>query len=122
MKSLKYVDLLAEKHNLKNDVAICKLLNWSSGQISQYRSGKRIMDDEACLALALALNVNPMEIIGAACIDRAEKTGQHSLWEVFMQRMAATAASVILGLVAISGFTAPDTAQAQVVQKGPFPP
>jgi hypothetical protein len=30
-----------------------------------------------------------MEIIGAACIDRAEKSGQKSLWEVYDENSAA---------------------------------
>lgn len=96
MKSVRYIDLAIQKGGHKNDFGLSKKLGWSSGAISMYRSGKRIMDDEACLALALELDINPLEIIGAACIDRAEKSGQKSLWEVFMSRTAAAAATVLV--------------------------
>lgn len=86
MRSAKYLDQLKQEKNLKNDVALCKELGWSSARMSQYRSGKNIMDNEACIALAIALNIDPMKIIMECDIDRAEKSGQKSLWEVFMMR------------------------------------
>lgn len=96
MKSVKYIDMALQKGGHKNDFALSKKLGWGSGQISNYRSGQRVMDDEACLALALELNIDPLEIIGAACVDRAEKSGKKSLWEVFMSRTAAATATVLV--------------------------
>jgi hypothetical protein len=112
MKSVKYIDLAIAKLGLKNDFGLSKHMGWSTGSISMYRTGKRVMDDEACLALAMILDVNPIEIVGAACIDRAEKTGQKSLWEVFMSRTAATAASALL-FGAVTGFLTPQDANAR---------
>jgi hypothetical protein len=71
-------------------------MDMAPNTISQYMLGKRVMDDEACIAVALQLGIHPMEIIGAACIDRAEKSGQKSLWEVFMSRTAAATAAVLV--------------------------
>lgn len=113
MKSVKYLDMAIERLQLKNDFSLSKHMNWSRGIISMYRSGKRVMDDEACLAIALILDMNPMEIIGAACMDRAEKSGQSSLWEVFMSRTAAaTASALIFGGVALF-LTTPSPAEAK---------
>jgi DNA-binding transcriptional regulator YdaS (Cro superfamily) len=95
MKSVKYLIELQRIRGL-NDTALAKLLGVTQAAISHYKSGRRIMDDEACLAVALQLGTNPMEVIGAACIDRAEKTGQKSLWEVFMSRTAAATAAVLV--------------------------
>lgn len=117
MKSVKYLDLLKEKLGLKNDLALSNHLGWNSGKISQYRNGKRVMDDEACLAIAIALDLNPMEIIGAACLDRAAQTGQKSLWEVFMSRTTATAASAVIAFVTL--FVTPEKANASIY-KGAF--
>jgi hypothetical protein len=108
MKSVKFIDQLKTQEGLKNDLAAAKFLGWTSGKISQYRTGTRVMDDEACLALALALNIDPLQVVGAACIDRAEKSGQSSLWEVFMSRTAATAASVLLATSVSLFLTVPD--------------
>jgi hypothetical protein len=108
MKSVKYLDLAIAKLGLKNDFSLSKHMGWSSGAMSLYRSGKRVMDDEACLALAMILEIDPLQIVGAACIDRAEKSGQSSLWEVFMSRTAATAASVLLASTVTLFLTAQD--------------
>lgn len=112
MKSVKFIDQLKEKEGLKNDLAAAKFLNWTSGKMSQYRTGARVMDDEACLALALALEIDPLQIVGAACIDRAEKSGQSSLWEVFMSRTAATAASAVLA-IGVNLILTPQNAEAR---------
>ena len=115
MKSVKYLNDVKEKHGLKNDRQLAAHLDMTSGTISQYMNGKRVMDDETCIAVALALNIHPMEIIGAACIDRAEKSGQKSLWEVFMTRTAATAASVLLAS-SVNLFLTPGQAEAAQVK------
>ncbi|BBB66838.1 hypothetical protein UNDYM_2585 [Undibacterium sp. YM2] len=96
MKSAKYLEQIKAKHGLSNDRQLALHLKKSTGTISQYMNGTRVMDDEMCLAIALDLGINPIEIVGAACIDRAEKSGQKSLWEVFMTRMAATASALLL--------------------------
>lgn len=111
MHSVKYLDMLKEQLGLKNDLALSNHLGWNSGKTSQYRTGKRVMDDEACLALALALNINPMEIIGAACIDRAQQVGQKSLWTVFIERAAATATTAALA-ISVNLFLTPNNAEA----------
>lgn len=111
MKSVKYLLDLQQQEGL-NDTALSKKLGITQAAISQYKSGKRVMDDETCLAVALALEVNPMQIIGAACIDRAEKTGQKSLWEVFMSRSAAVAASVLVAS-SVNLFLTPKDAEAR---------
>ena len=101
MKSVKFIDDLIEQKRLKNDVAVCKELQWSSGQISNYRSGKRVMDNEACIALAMALEIDPIKIIMAADMDRAERSGHKSLWEVFSKQAAMVTGVVVLGGVTL---------------------
>jgi len=111
LKSTDYLDQLQVKKGLKNDVALCKLLNWSSGKISQYRSGKRIMDNEACVALALELEIDPLKIIMTCDMERARKTGQKSLWEVFTMRTAQQI-SAVLALCFVTSFLTPTPAEA----------
>lgn len=69
------------------------------------------MNNEACLAIALELGIDPMPVIMAADMDRAEKTGQQSLWSVFSQR-AATLASAALVLATVNLFLTPTPAEA----------
>lgn len=96
MKSVRYLEQLKASLPKQTNTAVAIKLGLTEGAISHYMTGRRIMDDETCLAVAMALDINPLEIIGAACIDRAEKTGQKSLWEVFMSRTAAAAATVLV--------------------------
>ena len=110
MQSVKYIDLLKEQQLLPNDFAASKKLGWTSGQISQYRNGKRIMDNEACLQLAIELKVDPMQIIMAADIDRAARAGQRSMWEVFMTRTAGAAS--VFALVSVTYLLTPSPANA----------
>jgi transcriptional regulator with XRE-family HTH domain len=102
MKSVKYLQELSEKTGT-NDAELARKLNLTRAAISQYRSGKRIMDNEACVAIALELGIDPLKIIIAADMDRAEKNGQHSLWEVFIQRTAnATSAALVKGIIGVA--------------------
>ena len=118
MKSVDFLEQLQNEKNL-NDSEVAQLLKKSKSSISQYKSGIRVMDEEMCLALAIELNIDPMKIIAAAGIDRAEKTGQKSLWEVFMLRTRTSieaGASVILCLVFVANFlTAPEAKAAPVL-------
>ncbi|RZI42479.1 hypothetical protein EGT07_14855 [Herbaspirillum sp. HC18] len=111
MKSVKFLDELADQNNLKNDNQIATFMGWQSGTVTNYRKGRRVMDNEACLAVALKLGIDPIRIIMAADIDRAERAGQRSLWEVFSQRMAAPAA-VILGIASVTNFLTPTDVEA----------
>lgn len=119
MKSVKFLDDLMRLEGLKNDAELARSLQWATSKISQYRTGKRIMDNEACLGVALKLGIDPIRIIMAADIDRAERAGQHSLWEVFTSRMTATAASVILGIsvILLSSRIAPSDTQGEAGSK-----
>lgn len=112
MKSIKYLEKLKEKKGM-SDAELARLLKISKAAISQYKSGARVMDDETCLAIALELEINPMEIIGAACIDRAEKTGQKSLWEVFTMRTAQGISAVLILMVSVTLFLTPSTGEAR---------
>ncbi|WP_286758205.1 helix-turn-helix domain-containing protein, partial [Ralstonia sp. RL] len=110
MRVEKYLDDAITRHGLKNDTALAKLLGVRQNAVSQYRSGTRTMDNEMCLRLAQLLDMeNPMPIIMAADMDRAERAGQRSLWEVFSPRMAHSglmAVLVALGL-GVTNFVTP---------------
>ncbi|WP_082219350.1 helix-turn-helix transcriptional regulator [Massilia sp. NR 4-1] len=115
MRSVKYLEQLREKLENKSDAELARKLNLSKASISHYITGRRVMDEETCLAVAIALDLNPMEVMMAAGIDRAEKAGQQSLWTVFSQRMAATAASALLA-VGVTLFLTPENAEAALVK------
>ncbi|QOK98449.1 Cro/Cl family transcriptional regulator (plasmid) [Ralstonia pseudosolanacearum] len=115
MRVEKYLDDAIARHGLKNDTALAKLLGVRQNAVSQYRSGTRTMDNEMCLRLAQLLDMeNPMPIIMAADMDRAERAGQRSLWEVFSPRMATSGliAILLMLLASVTNFVTPTTLQA----------
>lgn len=118
MKSVAYLDRLIEAKGFKNDLALAKAMGWPSSRMSQYRTGKRVMENETCVQIALELGMeSPLPIIMAADMDRAERAGQRSLWEVFSRRMAtpaapATLAALVAVIASVTNFVTPSTAQA----------
>lgn len=118
MRIEKYLDQAIERHGLKNDSKLAEMLGVVQSAVSHYRTGRRTADNEVCLRLAQLLEMeNPLPIIMAADMDRAERAGQHSLWEVFSTRMAASNATAALLLVLVASatnFVAPSPASRAV--------
>jgi len=112
MKSAQYLDQVKSKLGLHADKELAEHFNVTKAAISQYKSGARIMENEMCLAVALALEIDPLKVIMAADIDRAERSGQSSLWAVFMNRTTAVAASVLMA-TSVNLFLTPQNAQAR---------
>lgn len=112
MKSLKYLDAVKDKYGLKRDNELAKQIGCTPAAVSRYYSGKAVMDDEQCLRVAQALDMeNPLPIIAAAGIDRAEKTGQKSLWEVFTKATSLSPLAVAL-MVGVTTIVTPSPSQA----------
>ena len=111
MKSAIYLDQVKTKLGLHADQQLAEYFNVTKAAISQLKSGKRIMENEMCLAVALALEIDPLKVIMAADIDRAERAGQRSLWAVFSQRMAAAAS--VVAVIGVTGILTPENAEAR---------
>ncbi|WP_426161627.1 Cro/Cl family transcriptional regulator [Pseudoduganella sp. R-34] len=106
-----YLDQIMRKHGYKRDKQLAEWLGVTPVSISNYRSGERSMENEKCVKIALELAVDPMQVIMAVDLDRAERHGQKSLWEVFMNRTTAVAASLLLA-TSVNLFLTPKNAEA----------
>jgi plasmid maintenance system antidote protein VapI len=119
MKSLKYLLDLQEKLSL-NDTAFAHRLGITQPAISNLKAGRRMMENELCVKVAMELGVNPVEVIMAADMDRAERSGHHSVWEDFLRRtQAKAAASVLIGTLtaaSVINFLTPSPAEAAPVK------
>jgi hypothetical protein len=88
----------------------CLIASASSGLLT-YRT-KPFMSNDVCLKIAAELEMdNPLAVIMAADMDRAEKAGERSLWEVFLPKMAGITATLVLGTTTLAGLL-PTKAQA----------
>jgi transcriptional regulator with XRE-family HTH domain len=112
MRIEKYLGEVMQKRQLKRDKELADWLGVSAAAISQYRSGARSMDNEKCVKVALELELDPLKVIMATDMDKAERSGQQSLWSVFSERMAATAATAIFA-AGVTLFLTPQNAEAR---------
>lgn len=110
MRSVEYLKQVKTKHGIKTNRDLAKHLEMTEAAISHYMNGRRVMEEETCLRVALLLDIEPSRVLMAAGIDRAEKNGQRSLWEVFSKRMP-TAASV-LGAIVVTNLVTATSAEA----------
>lgn len=118
MRSVKYLELVREKLDRKTDIELARKLGLSRAAVGHYLTGRRVMDEETCLAVAMTLEIEPMKVLMAAGIDRAEKAGQKSLWEVFSKRTATAAALVIVSSVNLFLTPTPSEAAQTLTEHG----
>lgn len=88
MKSIKYLNQVQEKYDLKNDAALAEKLKITRSAVSLYKGGKRVMDEEICLRVAIALGMsNPAPVLMTAGMDRARRGGEKSAWSYFSRKL-----------------------------------
>ncbi|WP_080406847.1 Cro/Cl family transcriptional regulator [Burkholderia ubonensis] len=117
MRISKYLDALQKVLGVSNDKEMALRMGWSHSVPSHWRTGRRSMDNETCLRIAEALEMdNPLPIIMAADMDRAEKAGQHSLWESFLPKLAGVSLVTAL-FIGVTNFVTPTPANAAPLTK-----
>lgn len=115
MKSYEYLQQVKDKYDLPNDSALARHVGLAPNSVSQYLSGKRIMENEPCLKVAAALNLaDPTPIIIAADIERAEKAGTKSMWERFSPRVTAASLATPLAIAFVTNFLTSNPTQASI--------
>lgn len=82
-RSVAYLQLVKETHNLKNDSLLAEFLGIAQSTISKNMLGLGVMDNETCVKVAIALGIHPTEVIKAADFDRADRNQKKSAWEDF---------------------------------------
>ncbi|KVD77694.1 Cro/Cl family transcriptional regulator [Burkholderia sp. ABCPW 14] len=119
MRIAKYLDELQKVLGVENDKELAQRMGWSHSVPSHWRNGRSSMNNETCLRIAEVLGMeNPLPVIMAADMDRAEKAGQHSLWESFLPKLAGVSLATLL-LASVTNFMTPTTANAATtMEKG----
>jgi len=115
MRTSKFLDEIMSKKGFKRDKQLAEWLEITAAAVAQYRSGARTMDNEKCLKIALELDIEPMKVIMASDLDKAERAGQKSIWEVFMTRtqtIKSAGVSAALACVLVTNFLTAQEAKA----------
>jgi len=66
-----------------------KVLGISRATVSRYRRGDCIFDDEVCFAIATILDINPLEVVIAAHLERAKDAKTRAKWLRYRSDLSA---------------------------------
>lgn len=83
--TIEFLDAVKEKHGIASDYALAKRLGFPLSTMSNYRTGRRILDDDAALAVAQALGAHPLQVIAAANAERSKTPEQRARWMDVLQ-------------------------------------
>lgn len=119
MKStIDYMDEAKRKLGIESDYAAAKWMRVNRATISNYRNGKRIIDDYAAAKIAEVLEIPPMEIIAVANVEREKDEEKKEYWKNFYERLGGIAASIFL---AVNFLVTPTPSQAAPVLNPTLP-
>lgn len=113
--SLEYLLEALEKAEGRNDGEKAKTLKIAGSTLSQYKSGKRQMDEFTCIMIGRILGIDPMEIIAACQEEREKNEERRDFWRDFRQTLGAKAvAGLTIGALTM-------TAAPEAMAKSPSP-
>lgn len=90
-------------------------LGISSSGMSQYMTGKKIMDDFACIMVAKILGIDGMVVIAAAQMEREKNQARKDVWEDLLKKMGALALGGLTAGAMVMGSLSADRAAANFV-------
>jgi len=93
-----YLNNAKKKLGIKSDRQLAIWMGVGTPTLSQYQSGKRIIDDYAAAKIAEALNIDEMEVIAVANIEREKTEERRTYWRKVFARHAGTGVAACLVL------------------------
>lgn len=102
MKPSEYLDKAKIALAIKSDYGIAKALKINTSRISDYYKGKRWPDAYASTQIALALKLDPLEVLADIEAQSAKTKERREFWEGFIGRTKKAAAVLLLVLTFIT--------------------
>ncbi len=106
MDSVEFLDAVRARHNLPSDNKLAQFLGMPQGRVAEYRTGRRKLDQDACLKVAKALELPAEHVFASVQAERAKRTEHRKVWERLARIAKHAGAAVVVGLIAS---TAPPT-------------
>lgn len=85
MKTTDFLDAVKAAYNLPSDYALAKKLSVTTSCITNYRANRNFMDDSMALKVAYLLDVEPLQVIACAQIERANRANALELVEFWQE-------------------------------------
>ncbi|WP_300750625.1 DUF3693 domain-containing protein [Janthinobacterium sp.] len=95
--TIQFLDAVKEKLGIESDYALAKRLGFSLSTVSNYRTGRRVLDDDAALTIALALDIHPFNVIASVNAERAKTPEQRARWSGVMEKFSMSFNSLLSG-------------------------
>ena len=97
MNTLQYLDAVKAKRGITSDYELAKVLGVAQPNISSYRSGRRIFDDDMALQVAVELEINPLAVIATANEERSKTPEQKARWRAILEKISASFNNLLSG-------------------------
>jgi len=102
MRPNELLDAAIKGAKLKGDADLCRLLNWASGKVSQYRNNKKWPGNNAARILAEAAGLDPLAVIAELEITKATDEATRTAWGKVLAGMRSSAVALVLAVFALS--------------------
>lgn len=99
MKPSEYLDKCKIALNVQTDYALAKAMEMTTPRISDYYKGKRWPDAYACTRIALALKLDPFEVLADIEEQAAKTESRAAFWRGFTGRTKKAAACLLAALI-----------------------
>lgn len=76
----KYLEAAKKKLGIESDYELAKRLGIQRTAVSNYRTGRSVMDDYTAAKIAQALDINPLTVIATANAEREKVTERRTFW------------------------------------------
>jgi DNA-binding transcriptional regulator YdaS (Cro superfamily) len=111
MDSVQFLDAVRARHRIPSDNKLAQFLGLPQPRVTSYRTGRRKLDPDACLAVAKALELPPEHVFASVAAERAKRTEHRRVWERLAKIAKNAGAAVVVGFVATTA--TPPSARAQ---------
>jgi transcriptional regulator with XRE-family HTH domain len=95
-----YLNAAKKALGIESDYALAKWLGVTKQAASNWRTGKNIIDDYTAAKIADALNLDPLEVIAVANMERANEEERREYWRKIFRRCAAACVLFFLSIPA----------------------
>lgn len=107
MKPSAYLDAVKAQLNIESDYQLEKRLEVGKGHVNEMRSGKRGIPLNIAFKLAIALQLDPAQVVADLEEQREKNEKRRDFWRSFLSRapmlIAVLACTLALSFSAISG-------------------
>jgi len=95
----KVLDDAKAELGIDSDYKLAKYLEISNGYIAEWRRGKRIPDAYACMRLADALKIDPIQLLAQIEAETEKNEARRNYWRALSQKVGAGVTVCFLALV-----------------------